>query len=156
MSAATALLRAALPSDAADLARLHALGFEDGWTEADFRGWLERPDAFAVLAEAEGEIRAFGLALGAGDDVELLTITTRPDLRGKQLGARVLAHLEQEAASHGFSRWVLEAATDNAPALALYRRDGFVEIGRRKGYYPRPGTRCDALIMARAVRPQGL
>jgi ribosomal-protein-alanine N-acetyltransferase len=36
----------------------------------------------------------------------------------------------------------------NAPALALYRRHGFVVVGRRKRYYPAPGgEREDAQVM---------
>ena len=45
----------------------------------------------------------------------------------------------------------LEVAADNAPALALYRGLGMVEIGRRKGYYPASAgagaPRRDALTM---------
>ena len=34
----------------------------------------------------------------------------------------------------------LEVAATNAAALGLYKRLGFEEIGRRKGYYDRPGA----------------
>ncbi|MET0429646.1 MAG: ribosomal-protein-alanine acetyltransferase, partial [Microvirga sp.] len=43
----------------------------------------------------------------------------------------------------------LEVEEGNAPALALYRRLGFREVGRREGYYARPdGTRAAALTMS--------
>lgn len=143
-----ATIRPARPGDAAALAGLHALGFEEGWSIEDFRGWLCRPGAFSVLAESEGQTRAFGLALSAADDVELLTITTGPPWRGHGLGGQIFDALNRAAGVRGHSRWVLEVATDNLPALALYRRHGFVEIGRRKGYYRRADGRCDALVMA--------
>ena len=38
----------------------------------------------------------------------------------------------------------LEVATGNAAALALYRREGFVEVGRRRRYY---ADRSDALVL---------
>jgi ribosomal-protein-alanine N-acetyltransferase len=38
----------------------------------------------------------------------------------------------------------LEVATGNAAALALYRREGFVEVGRRRRYY---ADASDALVL---------
>lgn len=149
---AVATVRPGRPGDELALAGLHALGFDEGWSVEDFGGWLGRPAAFAALVEAEGQVRAFGLALSAADDVELLTITTGPAWRGHGLGAQVLDALNQTALARGHSRWILEVATDNLPALALYRGNGFVEIGRRKGYYRRADGRCDALVMACDVR----
>mgnify|MGYP001404481592 CR=1 FL=1 len=44
---------------------------------------------------------------------------------------------------------VLEVATGNAAALGLYKAMGFQEVGRRKGYYERPGAEAeDALTLA--------
>lgn len=150
-----AAIRPGRPGDEPELARLHALGFHEGWSTEDFGVWLARSGAFSVLAEVEGRVRAFGLALSAGEDVELLTIATDPSFRGRGLGAAILGALEAEAQTRQHTRWILEVATDNAPALALYRRRGFEEIGRRKGYYPRLGERCDALVLARDARAAG-
>lgn len=134
------------------MSRLHARGFDDGWSAGDFAGWLARPEAFAAVAGPDTDILAFGLALAAGEDAELLTIVTEPAARGCGLGKRILCALDKAATERGLARWVLEVATDNLSALALYRGDGFMEIGRRKHYYSRPGGRCDALVMARPVR----
>jgi ribosomal-protein-alanine N-acetyltransferase len=41
---------------------------------------------------------------------------------------------------------VLEVRPGNASALALYRRFGFAEIGRRRAYYH---GKEDAIVMAR-------
>lgn len=41
----------------------------------------------------------------------------------------------------------LEVRASNAPAIALYRKHGFQEAGRRKNYYQQP--REDAIIMTR-------
>jgi [ribosomal protein S18]-alanine N-acetyltransferase len=42
----------------------------------------------------------------------------------------------------------LEVRVSNAAAIALYRASGFVEIGRRRGYYQNTNGREDALLMA--------
>ena len=47
----------------------------------------------------------------------------------------------------------LEVDETNVPALALYRRLRFEEVGRRPAYYPGPdGQRTSALIMKRTLR----
>jgi ribosomal-protein-alanine N-acetyltransferase len=46
---------------------------------------------------------------------------------------------------------LLEVRPGNVSGQALYRRHGFVEIGRRRDYYPAPGGREDAIVMAREL-----
>lgn len=145
-------LRSANPADAASLSRLHTASFDDGWTTEDFVTWLSRAEAFAVIA-GEGDGAAFGLALMAGADAELLTIATDPLQRQRGLGRRIFHALDAEALNRGLERWVLEVARNNLPAIGLYKSGGFVEIGLRKAYYRTKDGRVDALVMSRKVGP---
>jgi ribosomal-protein-alanine N-acetyltransferase len=44
----------------------------------------------------------------------------------------------------------LEVGDDNVPALRLYRRAGFREVGRREGYYrDQAGKASTALVLRR-------
>lgn len=149
------IVRPATPSDAADLSRLHVASFDDGWTTTDFTTWLARAEAIAVIAESEREPLAFGLALAAGDDAELLTIATAPDQRRTGLGRQIFRALDAEARKRGLDRWVLEVARNNLPAIGLYKSSGFVEIGVRKAYYRTRDGRVDALVMSRRAGPDG-
>ncbi|CAE6751761.1 L-amino acid N-acetyltransferase AaaT [Paraburkholderia domus] len=54
-------------------------------------------------------------------------------------------------ASLGLRRIDLTVFTDNAPAIALYRKFGFVEEGRSRGFALRDGILTDVLHMARLV-----
>ena len=48
----------------------------------------------------------------------------------------------------GATSMFLEVAADNESAQALYTTFGFVEVGRREGYYQRPdGSRMNAFTM---------
>ena len=146
-------VRPASVTDAADLSRLHTASFEEGWTREDFVTWLTRPEAIAFVATREREAVAFGLALVAGDDAELLTIATDPAARLSGLGRQIFRALDADALNRGLERWVLEAARNNLPAIGLYKSEGFVEIGVRKAYYNTRDGRVDALVMSRPVGP---
>lgn len=148
-------VRAAVAGDAAALSALHGASFREGWTRDDFTTWLARAEAICVVADEEGEVVAFGLALASGSDAELLTIATEPALRGRGLGRKIMHGLQVEARSRGLERWVLEVARNNLPALGLYKSEGFVEIGVRKAYYPDETGRIDALVMERPVATAG-
>lgn len=148
-------VRPASPEDAGDLARLHAASFDDGWSPGDFATWLARPEALCAVGEGEAGTVAFGLALAAGADAELLTIATGPAARKAGWGRRIFLALDAEALNRGLERWVLEVARNNLPAIGLYKSAGFVEIGVRKAYYRTRDGLVDALVMSRKVGPAG-
>jgi [ribosomal protein S18]-alanine N-acetyltransferase len=147
----SSVIRSALAADAATLSLLHSASFDEGWTEQDFTTWLGRKEAFAVLGAREREAVAFGLALAAGDEAELLTIATTPAHRGRGLGQEIFRALDAEASARSLKRWVLEVARNNLPALRLYKSEGFVEIGVRTAYYRQKEGRADALVLSRLV-----
>ncbi|CAE6837267.1 GNAT family N-acetyltransferase [Paraburkholderia haematera] len=71
---------------------------------------------------------------------------------GRGVGMALLQGLTDCAdASLGLRRIELTVFADNAPAIALYRKFGFVEEGRSRGYAMRDGVLADALHLARLV-----
>ncbi len=142
----------AVVADAGAVTRLHAQGFRQGWPEADFAAYLAdaaRTPAY-VACDARRRIAGFAMLRLAGDEAELMTIAVDPKWRGKGVGRALLEAGLADLLMSAARRLFLEVAADNAPALALYRRQGFAEIGRRNGYYPRPdGQPATALVMAR-------
>ncbi|MGI9247341.1 MAG: GNAT family N-acetyltransferase [Steroidobacteraceae bacterium] len=74
--------------------------------------------------------------------------------RGQGLGTRLLASALDMADARGIRRSELVVRADNAPAIALYRRFGFVEEGRCRQYLRHAGIDHDALIMARVAADQ--
>ncbi|WP_341312626.1 GNAT family N-acetyltransferase [Paraburkholderia sp. IMGN_8] len=69
---------------------------------------------------------------------------------GRGVGTALLRALTETAdASLGLRRLELQVFTDNTPAIALYRKFGFVEEGVSRGYAMRDGILADALHMAR-------
>jgi ribosomal-protein-alanine N-acetyltransferase len=148
-------LRLATLADAAAMSALHVEAFDDGWSEADFATWLSRSQGFAIAACREREAVAFGLALEAGDDAELLTIAVAEAERRQGRGRQIFEGLDAEASKRSLKRWVLEVRHTNLAAVSLYKSLGFVEISVRRAYYRTAGGQADALVLARGVGVAG-
>ncbi len=132
------------------LAALYAESFETAWDEAAFES-LGQTGALSFLAVA-GEVPAGMIVVRAVlDEAEILTVATRPQMRGRKVGAILLDHALKQLAAVGAASVHLEVAVDNAAALALYRRSGFEQVGRRRGYYDRGDATVDALVLRRTL-----
>ena len=86
------------------------------------------------------------------DEAEVLTIAVASEHRRKGVAAALLEdhlfHLAMERVRHLF----LEVDEGNVAARSLYARFGFVEKGRREGYYRKAdGLRATALILQKDV-----
>ncbi|WP_427790233.1 ribosomal protein S18-alanine N-acetyltransferase [Brevundimonas diminuta] len=129
--------------DPALLAAIHAEAFDTPWDEAAFSDLSTSPGVFAVV-EGDG----FILIRVVVDEAEILTLAVRPAARRAGLGARLVEAAVVRAAALGADRMFLEVAEGNSVARALYARSGFVEMGRRRGYYSHAdGSREDALTL---------
>jgi ribosomal-protein-alanine N-acetyltransferase len=134
----------------------------DTWTEAMYRDELSRSDTrFYVVAEFhlegdEGEeeetgptdpvMVGYGGLIAYDDEAHVATLGVTKALQGEGVGSLLLDELLAEADRRS-PVVLLEVRADNEAAQHLYRRRGFVEIGRRRGYYQPSGA--DAVVMKR-------
>lgn len=135
-------------------ARLHGANFAHAWSAEEVAALIASAStlAAAALDPTSGQLRGFVLARLAADEAEILTIAVDPTVRGKGVGRALLAENLRQAARAGARAMFLEVDQDNAPALALYGRVGFVKVGERKGYYPgKDGQRATAIVMRKAL-----
>lgn len=114
------------------------------WTHGNFVDSLKAGHSAWVLHDG-GATVGYGLLMMTVDDAELLDITIAPEYQRRGLGSILLGHLFDVARSHGAVRMFLEVRASNDAGLALYRRSGFAEIGRRRAYYR---GKEDAITMA--------
>lgn len=133
----------------AELAALHAAAFSwpRPWSENEFGAFLASPHVFLVTQRS-----AFALGRAIAGEAELLTIATHPDHRRAGLGQRCLAAFDEAARRRAADVAFLEVAATNAPAMALYKANGWVIAGQRRGYYQGPdNARIDAQILSKRL-----
>jgi ribosomal-protein-alanine N-acetyltransferase len=144
-------LRPADPSDVQALAAVHAQAFDDPWPPEAFAALLAGPGVYAFTA-TDGEPTALILMRAVADEAEVLTLATAPSHRRRGAGEALLRAGLDRAAALGAESAFLEVAADNAAAIALYARAGFVQVGRRAGYYRWvEGPSADALVLRRTL-----
>jgi len=142
------------PVGALDLDRaaaLHRQAFEPAgerpWTRRDMAELLASPGVFGLFVGPDGREDGFALWRTAADEAELLTIAVQSDRRRDGLGRALLEAVVERARHGGAQNLFLEVGADNAPARSLYSQAGFVEVGRRPGYYRRHAGLADALVL---------
>lgn len=137
-------------SDAKMLAKIHAEGFFHGWQVSDFVSYLadQHQTPIYVACDARRKIAGFAILRLAGEEAELLTIAVHKKWQGKQIGTALMRATLDDLLKTPARQFFLEVDEQNASALALYQKLGFVKIAERKAYYPRPdGTAATAVVM---------
>ena len=139
---------------AARLAEIHAEAFTRPWDVIEFERSLAERNVHAdgLFLGRASEPAGFILSRRAADEAELLSVALAAEARGRGLSGALLDRHLQTLVQAGVRSVFLEVEEGNRPALALYRRRAFREIGRRQGYYARPdGTRASAITMSRRL-----
>jgi ribosomal-protein-alanine N-acetyltransferase len=147
---AAPVLSPASPRDARAMAALHGASFHRGWSDGEFERLLFDRNAIADRATVGRSLVGFILSRIAGQEAEILSIAVASSRRGKGLAKQLLDLNLRRLAGLGVRAVFLEVGDDNVPALRLYRRAGFREVGRRQGYYrDQAGKASTALVLRR-------
>lgn len=151
------IIRQARESDIDGITRLDQLCFSAPWSRESFRQEImENSLALYLVAElphSEGLVGYAGI-WAILDEGHITNVAVHPGYRRRHIGEALVKVLMEEASSSGIRLFTLEARVSNEPAIRLYRKFGFREVGVRKGYYE--DNNEDALIMwAEAAVPDG-
>lgn len=144
------VLSEAATRDAAAIAKLHAASFQRGWSEDEIEHMLLDRNVVAHRAAIGQNFAGFVISRMAADEAEILSIAVSSSYRGRNIARTMLRHHLGRLAAFGVRTVFLEVDEGNVSALRLYRRAGFVEVGRRDGYYPSTSGRpTSALVLRR-------
>lgn len=144
------VLRPMRDPDVPAVLRLETAAYPYPWTEGIFRDCL-RVGYCCWVAMRRREVVGYGVMSVGSGECHILNLCVHPDWQGRWLGRKMLRQLLAIGVTHGAGTAFLEVRASNRRAIALYEAEGFCEAGVRRGYYPTPDGREDAVIMARSL-----
>lgn len=130
------------------IAEIEKACFSKPWSRQMLLDVLENLSASFIAAEAEN-----GVILGyAGlnvvlDEGYINNIAVLEEYRQQGVASALLEIFIRFSEANELAFLTLEVRASNAPAIALYAKYGFEEVGRRKNYYDDPKE--DAILMTR-------
>ena len=131
------------------IAELEKLCFSDPWSEKSIETELScRLSVWLVALEGEQVVGYVG-SQTVIDESDMMNIAVHPDFRRRGIAEALVAELEAALRQRGSRALTLEVRDSNAPAIALYEKLGFAQIGLRKNYYRNPKE--DARILRKEL-----
>lgn len=152
------IVRPMVLEDLEQVVAIDQMSFSLPWPAHSFRYELLENDvsrlwvAEALPAESEasssGEVpKVIGMIIVwlILDEAHIATIAVHPQYRRLGIGRQILLTALRECATQGAASATLEVRENNHIAIEMYRKFGFVVVGRRKRYYM--DTNEDAILM---------
>ena len=123
--------------------------FSDAWSEQGFEDTLNSPYVISLVAidEAEDTILGYIIMYVSFEEGEISNVAVAKSAQNRGIGSALMQAILEKGLEESVTRFILEVRVSNTPAIALYKKFGFTEIGIRRDFYEKP--REDALIMVR-------
>ena len=123
------------------------------WTAESYQVEVDNPQYSLPLVLWVGEeLAGYMVSWLIIEEVQVATIVTAEGWRGRGLGELLLCATLWYGLQHQATMATLEVRVSNLIAQQLYRKFGFVEVGRRRKYYRDNGE--DALLMTAELVPE--
>lgn len=137
-------------SDVAAIAELEKACFSDPWSYDSIASELVNPLSYWLVAEVDGVVAGYVGSQSVLDAADMMNIAVSPDYRRRGIGQALVNELVAYLSQNKVIALLLEVRVSNEPAITLYERMGFEQVGRRPNYYRNP--REDALILRKELR----
>jgi [ribosomal protein S18]-alanine N-acetyltransferase len=142
------------PSDFETLWKIDQVCFAQGisYTRRELAFYIGQKRGFTLVAETDGKIVGFVVVdRDHQGQAHVITIDVLPEARRSGLGSRLMTAAEERLRTLGCSTVFLEAAVDNAAALAFYKRHGYSVVQTIPRYYL---DSIDALVLVKDLPPE--
>jgi ribosomal-protein-alanine N-acetyltransferase len=135
--------------DASSIAALHGASFRRGWSEEEVEILLTDRQVCTHRATRGASVIGFIMSRRASEEAEILSVAIARSRRGRGLARDLLNLHLRRLAGLGVRAVFLEVDEQNQPAIRLYARAGFREVGRRPNYYPGDGGAASGALVLR-------
>ena len=132
-------------ADISQLAELEKLCFSDPWSEAAFEYELRNPLSLWLVAADEQVVAGYVGSQTVMGEADMMNIAVAPSYRRQKIAEKLVLTLIEMLNEKDAKSLTLEVRVSNTPAISLYEKLGFIQVGRRPGYYRNP--REDAYIL---------
>ena len=109
--------------------------FDDFWSYNILKQELENGKSKYFVLKQENEIIGFAGILLIIDEVNIMNIVVRKDKRNLGIGSLLLEKIIDFSEIHNATSITLEVNEKNVPAIRLYEKYGFKQVGLRRKYY---------------------
>ena len=131
-------------SHVSGVAHLEQACFSTPWSENAVRSELSNPLSLWVVAVEDGNVVGYIGSQSVLGEADVMNLAVDAAYRRSGIAERLVNTLIGQLQEKEVYRLTLEVRASNSPAISLYDKLGFAQVGRRPGYYASP--REDALI----------
>ncbi|WP_029323067.1 tRNA (adenosine(37)-N6)-threonylcarbamoyltransferase complex dimerization subunit type 1 TsaB [Butyrivibrio sp. AE3004] len=117
---------------------------KEAWSEKQLLEASTRDDTVYIVAEKAGNVVGLCGVRNISGEGEITNVSVSKECRGKGIAFLMLDKLLLRGKAIGCEAFTLEVRAENAPAIGLYEKLGFVNEGVRPGFYDEP--KDDAII----------
>ncbi len=124
--------------------------FTDPWSRDAFVSSSKMPFyEFYLALDPQGELCGYIIITSISPECEILDIAVSPKYRRQGIADKLISFVCDKSYEKECDTLMLEVRESNAPARALYEKNGFNVVGRRRSYYKNPTE--DAILMDKRI-----
>lgn len=132
-------------SDLDQILEIESVSYPKPWLRQHFLDELASPYGNPYSAfDSDGRVAGYICATLLLDEAHIMNVAVAPHGRGKGVGELLMRQVLDDSRTGGADFVSLEVRVSNDAAISLYKKIGFLEVGRRKKYYENGE---DALLM---------
>lgn len=127
------------------IAALEKLCFSDPWPVEGILPELKNPYSYWLVAMDGDTLAGYIGSQSVCGEADMMNVAVSPEYRRQGIAQRLIEALVAALKERQVHSLALEVRAGNGPAIALYEKMGFSQVGRRPNYYRNPKE--DAYIL---------
>ena len=130
--------------DLTAIAEIESVSINPPWSYKAICDFAEYDTNKILVAKIEDTVVGYITYSIIIDEIQIANVATHPDFRKQGIGSKMLSALYDIAVQNKMYVITLEVRQSNTPAIMLYEKSGYEQVGKRKNYYKNPTE--DALL----------